>query len=126
MCAIAGILGLPAMPSTVEAMHKTMVRRGPDDRGEYRDDDVTLLHARLAVIDPAGGRQPMTLHHDTEEYTIIYNGELYNTAELRRELAALGHDFAGRSETEVLLHGYAQWGSGVLEMLNGIYAFAVW
>lgn len=126
MCAIAGILGLPASASAVEAMQKTMVRRGPDDRGEYRDDDVTLLHARLAVIDPAGGRQPMTLDHDAEEYTIIYNGELYNTAELRRELAALGHDFVGRSDTEVLLHGYAQWGSGVLEKLNGIYAFAVW
>ena len=126
MCAIAGILGLPASASAVEAMHKTMVRRGPDDSGEYRDDNVTLLHARLAVIDPAGGRQPMTLNHDAEEYTIIYNGELYNTAELRRELAALGHGFAGRSDTEVLLHGYAQWGSGVLEKLNGIYAFAVW
>ena len=126
MCAIAGILGLPASVSAVEAMQKTMVRRGPDDRGEYRDDNVTLLHARLAVIDPAGGRQPMTLDHDAEEYTIIYNGELYNTAELRRELAALGHDFAGRSDTEVLLHGYAQWGNGVLEKLNGIYAFAVW
>ena len=126
MCAIAGILGLEARENTVEAMRITMGRRGPDDFGIYQGTDATLLHARLAVIDPAGGRQPMTLVHGDEEYTIIYNGELYNTPELRRELQRLGHDFVGHSDTEVLLHGYAQWGRDVLGRLNGIYAFAVW
>lgn len=126
MCAIAGILGLPAPPEAIRAMLATMARRGPDDRGVFQDDRVTLLHARLAVIDPAGGRQPMTLHFEEEDYTIVYNGELYNTEELRRELQKLGHEFSGHSDTEVLLHGYAQWGSGLLQKLNGIYAFAVW
>ena len=126
MCAIAGILGLPATDGTADAMLKTMVRRGPDDRGIFRDGDVTLLHARLAVIDPSGGRQPMTHFFENEEYTIVYNGELYNTGEIRTELLRLGHCFTGHSDTEVLLHAYARWGRGVLEKLNGIYAFAVW
>lgn len=126
MCAIAGILGLPVTRETISAMLGTMARRGPDDRGVFQEGDVTLLHARLAVIDPSGGRQPMTFKYENEEYTIIYNGELYNTAELRRSLVKLGHRFEGHSDTEVLLHGYAQWGREVLEKLNGIYAFAVW
>ena len=126
MCAIAGILGQEAPPEAIAAMLATMARRGPDDRGVFQEEGVTLLHARLAVIDPAGGRQPMTLHFGGAEYTIVYNGELYNTGELRRELQKLGHRFEGHSDTEVLLHGYAQWGRGVLEKLNGIYAFAVW
>ena len=126
MCAIAGIVGLMACEDTVQAMQNTMRRRGPDDFGVFRGENVTLLHARLAVIDPVGGRQPMTLRFGGEEYTIVYNGELYNTPELRRELMKLGHVFEGHSDTEVLLRGYAQWGRGVLEKLNGICAFAVW
>ena len=126
MCAIAGILNLPAQPWTIKAMECTMRRRGPDDFGVFKEDGVTLLHARLAVIDRLGGGQPMTLSYENEEYTIVYNGELYNTEELRRELRKLGHEFRGHSDTEVLLHGYTQWGSGVLEKLNGIFAFAVW
>ena len=126
MCAIAGILGLAAPAEVMTAMLTTMARRGPDDRGVFQDDGVTLLHARLAVIDPAGGRQPMTLDFEGEDYTIVYNGELYNTEELRLDLQKLGHQFDGHSDTEVLLHGYARWGSGVLSKLNGIYAFAVW
>ena len=126
MCAIAGILELLASEQTIEAMGRTMRRRGPDSFGVFHGNDVTLLHARLSVIDPEGGQQPMTLLHEGEEYTIVYNGELYNTPELRRELGRLGHVFAGHSDTEVLLHGYAQWGREVLERLNGIYAFAVW
>ena len=126
MCAIAGILNLKASPATVEAMQKTMRRRGPDDLGVFEGEDVTLLHARLAVIDIEGGRQPMTLWFEGEEYTIIYNGELYNTEELRIELINCGHCFRGHSDTEVLLHGYAQWGREVLKKLNGIFAFAVW
>ncbi len=125
MCAIAGILNLNAAPETVAAMQKTMRRRGPDDFGIFQKGDVTLLHARLTVIDPEGGRQPMTLRFQGREYTMVYNGELYNTEELRRELRKLGHEFSGHSDTEVLLHCYAQWGEGVLEKLNGIYAFAV-
>ena len=126
MCAIAGILNLKMTEDTIEKMHRTMRRRGPDAKGVFQDADTTLLHARLAVIDPIGGQQPMTFCFEGEEYTIVYNGELYNTAELRRELMKLGHSFNGHSDTEVLLQGYARWGREVLEKLNGIYAFAVW
>ena len=126
MCAIAGILKLNAPQEILDAMAGTMRRRGPDGFGIFREPEVTLLHARLSVIDPAGGAQPMGLCWDGEEYTIVYNGELYNTPELRRELRALGHEFSGHSDTEVLLHGYAQWGPEVVQRLNGIFAFAVW
>ncbi len=126
MCAIAGMLDLNAAPGTVERLRATMGRRGPDDFGVFTDENVTLLHARLTVIDPVGGRQPMTLEFGNETYTIVYNGELYNTEDLRRELIALGHTFRSHSDTEVLLHCYAQWGRGCLEKLNGIFAFAVW
>ena len=126
MCAIAGILDLAAPPGTIEEMKKTMRRRGPDDFGLFQEEAATLLHARLAVIDPAGGRQPMTLSFENEEFTIVYNGELYNTGELRLELQKLGHRFAGHSDTEVLLCAYAQWGAEVVDRLNGIFAFAVW
>ncbi len=124
MCAIAGILGLPE--GNVPKMLETMTRRGPDAKGVFRDRDCTLLHARLTVIDPEGGRQPMTWDRGDECFTVVYNGELYNTEELRRKLLSLGHRFEGHSDTEVLLHAYAQWGENCLDLLNGIYAFGVW
>ncbi len=126
MCAIAGILDLACGPETQKKMLQTMARRGPDDQGIWQQEGCTLLHARLAVIDPVGGAQPMALTRGGREYVLAYNGELYNTPELRRELETLGHCFFGHSDTEVLLHAYAQWGGECLEKLNGIYAFAVW
>ena len=126
MCAIAGVLGACTDPACLEKMLETMRRRGPDGRGVFREEDVALLHARLAIIDPEGGRQPMGLIWAGETYILVYNGELYNTWELRRELLALGHSFEGHSDTEVVLHAYAQWGEGCLDRFNGIYAFGVW
>ena len=126
MCAIAGFLNLQYGDDVTEKMLRSMVRRGPDGSGVFRDRDCTLLHTRLAIIDRLGGSQPMTLSWAGERYTIVYNGELYNTSQLRRELEKLGHRFLGHSDTEVLLHGFAQWGEGVLEKLNGIFAFGVW
>ena len=126
MCAISGMINLPASEKTVRRMLETMHRRGPDDRGVYREKGCTLLHGRLAIIDPEGGRQPMTLAWAGEEYALVYNGELYNTEQLRSELSALGHSFLGHSDTEVLLHAYAQFGAACVEKLNGIFAFAVW
>lgn len=107
-------------------MIKTMRRRGPDDTGAYTSNTCCLLHSRLAIIDPSGGKQPMELSWAEESYTIVYNGELYNTEEIRRDLHALGHIFNGHSDTEVVLHAYAQWGEEALDRLNGIFAFAVW
>ena len=126
MCAIAGLWNLNTTPEIIRSMLATMARRGPDGTGIFTARELTLLHARLTVIDPEGGAQPMTLQWGGETYTIVYNGELYNTGALRSELTRLGHSFRGHSDTEVLLHSYAQWGSGCLEKLNGIFAFAVW
>ncbi len=126
MCAIAGFIGLDENKQTEEAMLATMTRRGPDAVGHMSLPGCTLLHARLAVIDPTGGRQPMTLDWAGETYTLVYNGELYNTPEVRRELERLGHAFLGHSDTEVVLHAYAQWGKHCLDRFNGIFAFALW
>ena len=126
MCAIAGLIGLKAEDAVVHKMLATMERRGPDAKGIHRSPGCTLLHARLAIIDPEGGKQPMSLSWKGEYYTLVYNGELYNTGELRRELERLGHGFLGHSDTEVVLHSYAQWGKECLERFNGIFAFGVW
>ena len=126
MCAIAGLISLAASEDTLRHMRKTMQRRGPDASGIWRSDDVALLHSRLAIIDPEGGTQPMELIMDGEHYVLVYNGELYNTNELRSELERSGHYFRGHSDTEVVLHAYAQWGSAALNKLNGIFAFAIW
>ena len=125
MCAIGGILDLPAN-GAVHKLLRTMTKRGPDATAYLEEEGCALLHARLAVVDPAGGAQPMTLETAEETYTIVYNGELYNTEELRRELEKLGHRFRGHSDTEVLLHGYAQFRDQCLDKLNGIFAFGVW
>ena len=126
MCAIAGIFEIKHEKQAVQRMLRTMQRRGPDAQGVYEKGNTALLHTRLAIIDPQRGKQPMTLDWAGERYTIVYNGELYNAPELRRMLTGLGHEFESHCDTEVLLHAYAQWGSGCLEKLNGIYAFAVW
>ena len=126
MCGIAGAVGMELRQEDTRRMLATMARRGPDGSGVYQAKDCTLLHSRLAIIDPEGGAQPMILSREDEEFCMVYNGELYNTSELRQELEALGHRFLGHSDTEVLLHAYAAFGEECLEKLNGIYAFAVW
>ncbi len=126
MCAISGIIGLKAENCVAERMLMTMARRGPDDKGVFQQGPCTLLHARLAIIDPAGGRQPMELKWGGETYVIVYNGELYNTEQLRRELRERGHSFHGHSDTEVLLHAYGEFGAACVDRLNGIFAFGVW
>lgn len=103
-----------------------MLRRGPDGNGVYKDHLCMLLHARLAIIDLAGGSQPMKLKWAGEEYVISYNGEIYNTEEVRKELQGLGHTFVGHSDTEVVLHTYAEWRERAVDRLNGIFAFGVW
>ena len=126
MCAIAGILDLQISGEILQKMLRSMARRGPDGNGIASGKGWAMLHSRLAVIDPEGGKQPMELTWAGEHYTIVYNGELYNTRELRSELMGLGHVFYTHSDTEVLLHGFAQWGEEVLKRLNGIFAFGVY
>lgn len=126
MCAIAGILGLPFNAKILDGMLCTMLHRGPDGTGSYMERECCLLHSRLAIIDPAGGAQPMDLRWAGEEYVITYNGELYNTQELRESLVVLGHEFFTQSDTEVVLHAYAQWKERCVDKFNGIFAFGVW
>lgn len=126
MCGIAGIVGLEAKEETLDLMQQTMVRRGPDAAGRYRSTQSVLIHTRLAVVDLKRGAQPMVLSWSGDHYVLVYNGELYNTPEIREELMGLGHVFVGHSDSEVLLHAYAQWREACLEKLNGIFAFAVW
>ena len=126
MCAIAGILGLPYNSKILDTMLNTMQHRGPDGTGSYMVQDCCLLHSRLAIIDPENGAQPMALCWDGEEYVITYNGEIYNTPELRIELERCGHEFVGHSDTEVVLHGYAEWKEKCVDHMNGIFAFGVW
>ena len=126
MCAIAGIIGLPADEKTLGAMLQSMHRRGPDAEGIYETAEAIVLHSRLIIRDPEGGKQPMHLAWAGEKYTIVYNGELYNTEEIRKELEKAGHTFLGYSDTEVVLHAYAQFGEGCLSRFNGIFAFGIW
>lgn len=127
MCGIAGWVDfardLTAQRGAVEPMIGTMACRGPDDEGIWLDRHVALGHRRLAVIDIEGGRQPMA----ADGLAILtYSGEIYNFRELRKELKAKGHRFRTSSDTEVLLRGYLEWDQGVVDRLNGMFAFALW
>lgn len=101
---------------------QAVLHRGPDEGGTFYDKHVFLGHRRLSVVDIEQGKQPMSF----AQYTMVYNGELYNTEEIREELKSLGYTFKGHSDTEVLLKAYVCFGEKVVEKLNGIYAFAVW
>lgn len=108
----------------LHGMKRTLTPRGPDAEGTYFDEDAALVHRRLIVIDPEGGKQPMC--SPDRNTILIYNGELYNTPELRTELMSRGHEFVGHSDTEVLLHAYLEWKTDAFARLNGIFAFAIW
>jgi asparagine synthase (glutamine-hydrolysing) len=131
MCGIAGWVSydgdLRSHQDVITTMTKTMARRGPDAGGVWIDRHVGLGHRRLAVIDLAGGAQPMQAQElGQTTVSLIYTGEVYNFVELREELKQLGHQFKTRSDTEVVLRGYLQWGDKVAERLNGMFAFAIW
>ncbi|GAA3133228.1 asparagine synthase (glutamine-hydrolyzing) [Streptomyces rameus] len=130
MCGITGWVSfdrdLTAEDPTLHAMTETMACRGPDDRGTWSEGPAALGHRRLAIIDLPGGRQPMSLATPEGTVALVYSGEAYNFTELRRELTDRGHRFTTDSDTEVVLHGYVEWGDAVAERLNGMYAFAVW
>ncbi len=129
MCGIAGVVnrrpGLPPPPRLVLAtMAGALSHRGPDEFGIYRDSEAGLSHARLSIIDLATGQQPLT--NERQTLWISFNGEIFNYVELRAELAALGHVFATRSDTEVIVHAYEQWGDQAFRRLNGQWALALW
>ncbi|MFD1037587.1 asparagine synthase (glutamine-hydrolyzing) [Virgibacillus byunsanensis] len=130
MCGITGVVNwkkdVRSERSTLGKMAKTMTLRGPDDSQVWMDQHVGFGHKRLAVIDIDGGKQPMSKVKDGKTYTLVYNGELYNTEELRKELQKKGYQFVTTSDTEVLLTAYMEWKENCVDYLNGIYAFAIW
>ncbi|MFG2122579.1 asparagine synthase (glutamine-hydrolyzing) [Streptomyces sp. NPDC048710] len=130
MCGITGWVSfdrdLTTESTALHAMTETMACRGPDDRGTWAEGPAALGHRRLAIIDLPGGRQPMSVRTPEGAVALVYSGETYNFTELRRELTDRGHRFTTDSDTEVVLHGYLEWGDAVAERLNGMYAFAVW
>ncbi len=107
-------------------MQKVLAPRGPDQQGMYISENVALIHSRLCVIDIDKGIQPMTVKYGNNNYTIVYNGELYNTDEVRDELILLGHKFYSHSDTEVILKSYIEWKENCVDKFNGIFAFAIW
>lgn len=129
MCGIAGYTDFTNMLTKerqiIAAMSEKLSHRGPDACGALLEDHAVLGHRRLIVVDPEGGGQPMVRKRGDETYVLVYNGELYNTEELRAELAKRGCTFEGWSDTEVLLNAYMEWGEDCLPKLNGIYAFAI-
>src|SRR5438067_718245 len=128
MCGICGQLNFarndPVELETIRRMTQTMVHRGPDDEGYFISGAVGLGFRRLSIIDLAGGHQPMS---DAEETIwVILNGEIYNFKELRVQLEKRGHRFRTNSDTEVIIHGYKEWGAEVLKHLNGMFGLAIW
>ena len=125
MCGIVGFVGARDNAAEIlQAMMDRIVHRGPDGEGRFVGDGVALGHRRLSIIDLEGGSQPM--YNEDGSLVVVYNGEIYNFQELRAELLAAGHTFATRSDTEVLLHGYEQWGRDLLGRLRGMFTFALW
>src|SRR6202453_750316 len=128
MCGICGQFNFgdraPVCRKTVERMANSISHRGPDDEGYYIAGPIGLGFRRLSIIDLEGGHQPMS---DQEESVwVIFNGEIYNFPELKRELEDLGHVFRTKCDTEVIVHGYKQWGDDVLNHLNGMFGLAIW
>jgi asparagine synthase (glutamine-hydrolysing) len=128
MCGICGQYNFrnqaPVRRRDIEAMTKSIVHRGPDDDGYYISGPLGFGFRRLSIIDLSGGHQPMS---DQEESVwVIFNGEIYNFPELRRDLESHGHVFRTNSDTEVIIHGYKQWGDEVLNRLNGMFGLAIW
>jgi asparagine synthase (glutamine-hydrolysing) len=127
MCGICGIFdrsGRPADDSLLDEMTSIIRHRGPDGHGRFIDREIGLGHRRLSIIDVEGGCQPIANEEGTLQ--VVFNGEIYNFVELRKELASVGHSFATRSDTEVIVHAYEQWGIDCVKHFNGMFAFAIW
>lgn len=127
MCGIAGFVSdmpVEAKRSVLQRMTDVIAHRGPNSEGHHIDEHAALGHRRLSIIDLDGGGQP--IHNEDGTLVITYNGEIYNYRELREELIAAGHVFTTEGDTEVILHGYEQWGEQVLHRLRGMFAFVIW
>lgn len=130
MCGIVGFINFQKEildnKEILFRMNSTLKKRGPDEDGYYIENPAYLGHKRLIVIDPEGGKQPMVETYCDEQYVLVYNGQIYNTKELTRELKLNGFTFTSHSDTEVLLKSYIHYGYDIVNHLNGIFAFAIW
>jgi len=124
MCGIAGIVGPQAQRHVAQAMVRSVAHRGPDGYGLHQDGNTFIGQTRLSIIDLVTGDQPMP--NEDESIWVVYNGEIYNFPQLRRELEAKGHRFRSTSDTEILVHGYEEYGLDLLPKLDGSFAFALW
>jgi len=133
MCGIAGFFNpnehylnsSDYYETILNGMNSVQKHRGPDDEGTYLTNHVAFAHVRLSIIDLTGGHQPMTRAYYGSNYTIVYNGELYNTDELRSDLVSKGHHFETTCDTEVILIGFIEYGPEFVQKLNGIFAYAI-
>ncbi len=123
MCGIAGFYGF-RNDELIKKFSKELEHRGPDGEGYYVDDTVSLLNRRLAIIDVKGGDQP--IYNEDRSIVITYNGEIYNYRELKEELEKKGHLFSTKSDTEVIVHGYEEWGEKSFDLLNGMFGIALY
>ena len=131
MCGFTGFVNLKKKlndnsRTILENMNNTLAKRGPDEDGYYVSENACLAHKRLIVIDPVGGKQPMIEHKSYGDYIICYNGQIYNTKEIKETLIENGFEFKGHSDTEVILKGYIHYGNDIVNHINGIFAFAIW
>ena len=110
----------------VKKMNDTMSHRGPDERGIYRGECGVFAHNRLCVMDPQGGKQPMSVCYGNKKYTIVYNGEIYNCDEIKRDILSKGIELKTECDTEIVLYAYILYGAECPKYLNGIFAFAVY
>lgn len=127
MCGICGIYqvdGAPVDHDLVRRMNNTLSHRGPDDEGYHFDNSIGLGHRRLSIIDLNSGHQP--IYNEDKTKVIVYNGEVYNFQEIRKQLMHRGHRFTTQTDTEVLLHAYEEWGADCLEKFRGMFALAIW
>ena len=131
---MCGIVGFTTFKKKIDndkeiitQMTKKLSKRGPDEEDYFFSDNIVLGHRRLIIVDSENGKQPMCRNYNNSVYTLVYNGQLYNTEEIRKELIEEhGFSFQGYSDTEVILKAYIQWGSSIISKFNGIFSFAIW
>ena len=128
MCGIAGIFDLRGTrsfdESLIRRMNRVQAHRGPDGEGVHLEPGIALGHQRLSIIDLGGGKQP--LFNEDGSVAVVFNGEIYNFQELQKELSALGHRFGTSSDTEGIVHAWAEWGEECVTRFRGMFAFALW
>ena len=123
MCSICGEISFKNTVGTaVKKMNREMKHRGPDDQGIFGDEYTTLGHNRLSVMDPENGKQPMSIAYGNKKYTIVYNGEIYNCDEIKKDISRQGIELKTSCDTEVVLYSYILYGTDCPKMLNGIFA----